>query len=195
MAAIGCAGRCRRRRLPARRMEAPPPRGFSEEQFRAACRELDQPAPVAPWQLLVESMGVRIYRLYDEVGGRGSSPTPQRVAGPRALPGRARSEEAGPGPGGRSGAAPGAAGLREAPPSPAGPGSVSPCSQQAACPVMLLSAAGESRSAAGSSRFASGRGRGGSCGGLGVKGNPSLRTCARTCRLPAFSPSPKLLPS
>lgn len=91
-------------------MEAPPTRGFSEEQFRAACRELDQPAPVAPWQLLVESMGVRIYRLYDEVGGRGSSPTPQRVAGPRALPGRARSEEAGPGPGGRSGAAPGAAG-------------------------------------------------------------------------------------
>lgn len=49
-----------------------PPRGFSEEQFRAACRELDQPAPAAggPWQLLVESTGVRIYRLYDEVGGR-----------------------------------------------------------------------------------------------------------------------------
>lgn len=58
-------------------MEAPPPpRGFSEEQFRAACRELDQPAPAAggPWQLLVESMGVRIYRLYDEVGGRGGLP-------------------------------------------------------------------------------------------------------------------------
>uniref|UniRef100_A0A8B9BNI8 Phosphatidylcholine transfer protein n=1 Tax=Anser brachyrhynchus TaxID=132585 RepID=A0A8B9BNI8_9AVES len=48
---------------------APLPRGFSEEQFRAACRELDQPAPVAPWQLLVESMGVRIYRLYDEQSG------------------------------------------------------------------------------------------------------------------------------
>lgn len=121
MAAIGCARRCRRR-LPARSMEAPPPRGFSEEQFRAACRELDQPAPVAPWQLLVESMGVRIYRLYDEVGGRGSSPAPQGAAGPRALPGRARSEEAGPGLGGRSGAArgrPGCGRRRRVPPPPA----------------------------------------------------------------------------
>ncbi|XP_068007793.1 phosphatidylcholine transfer protein isoform X4 [Melanerpes formicivorus] len=52
-------------------MEPLPPRGFSEQQFQAACRELDQPAPAAggPWQLLVETMGVRIYRLYDEQSG------------------------------------------------------------------------------------------------------------------------------
>ncbi|XP_038013378.1 phosphatidylcholine transfer protein isoform X2 [Motacilla alba alba] len=58
-------------------MAAPPEaeetlsRGFSEEQFGAACRELDQPAPAAagPWQLLVETMGVRIYRLYHEQSG------------------------------------------------------------------------------------------------------------------------------
>ncbi|KAM8992260.1 phosphatidylcholine transfer protein isoform 2-T2 [Ara ararauna] len=52
-------------------MEAPALRGFPEEQFRAACRELDQPTPAAggPWQLLVESMGVRIYRLHDEQSG------------------------------------------------------------------------------------------------------------------------------
>uniref|UniRef100_A0A8C5JE55 Phosphatidylcholine transfer protein n=1 Tax=Junco hyemalis TaxID=40217 RepID=A0A8C5JE55_JUNHY len=58
-------------------MAAPPEaqealsRGFSEEQFGAACRELDQPAPAAagPWQLLVETMGVRIYRLYHQQSG------------------------------------------------------------------------------------------------------------------------------
>ncbi|XP_007055182.2 phosphatidylcholine transfer protein isoform X2 [Chelonia mydas] len=52
-------------------MEAQP--GFSEEQFQAACRELSQPAPaLAPggaWQLLVETMGISIYRLYDEQSG------------------------------------------------------------------------------------------------------------------------------
>ncbi|CAM2101986.1 unnamed protein product [Caretta caretta] len=54
-------------------MEAQP--GFSEEQFQAACRELSQPAPApapAPggaWQLLVETMGISIYRLYDEQSG------------------------------------------------------------------------------------------------------------------------------
>lgn len=85
MAAIGWA-RSGPGVLPARRMEAPPPRGFSEEQFRAACRELDQPAPAAggPWQLLVESMGVRIYRLYDEVGGGAAAvPGAERGLGTR----------------------------------------------------------------------------------------------------------------
>lgn len=48
-------------------MEVSLSRGFSEEQFRAACRELDQPA--GPWELLVESSGVRVYRLCHEVGG------------------------------------------------------------------------------------------------------------------------------
>ncbi|XP_071429993.1 phosphatidylcholine transfer protein [Pithys albifrons albifrons] len=52
-------------------MEEPRRRRFSDEQFRAAFRELDQPAPGAegPWQLLVETMGVRIYRLYHEQSG------------------------------------------------------------------------------------------------------------------------------
>lgn len=113
MAAIGRARQCPapgRRLPPARRMEAPPPRGFSEERFRAACRELDQPAPAAggPWQLLVESMGVRIYRLYDEVGGGGGSPAPGggRASGPpRALRRGARLRSgAGRGPGRAGGA-------------------------------------------------------------------------------------------
>ncbi|XP_074967129.1 phosphatidylcholine transfer protein isoform X1 [Phalacrocorax aristotelis] len=45
--------------------------GFSEEQFRATCRELDQPPPAVgrSCQLLADSMGVRIYRLYDEQSG------------------------------------------------------------------------------------------------------------------------------
>uniref|UniRef100_A0A8C8RAK9 Phosphatidylcholine transfer protein n=1 Tax=Pelusios castaneus TaxID=367368 RepID=A0A8C8RAK9_9SAUR len=59
-----------RRALP-RTVGMEPPRGFSEEQFQAACRELDQPAPAAggAWQLLVETMGISIYRLYDEQSG------------------------------------------------------------------------------------------------------------------------------
>ncbi|XP_064251547.1 phosphatidylcholine transfer protein isoform X2 [Passer domesticus] len=52
-------------------VEEPLSGGFSEEQFGAACRELDQPAPAAagPWQLLVETTDVRIYRLYHEQSG------------------------------------------------------------------------------------------------------------------------------
>uniref|UniRef100_A0A8D0GT69 Phosphatidylcholine transfer protein n=1 Tax=Sphenodon punctatus TaxID=8508 RepID=A0A8D0GT69_SPHPU len=52
-------------------MELPELEGFSEEQFQAAWLELGQPAPAAggAWQLLVESMGIRIYRLYDEQSG------------------------------------------------------------------------------------------------------------------------------
>ncbi|XP_038228276.1 phosphatidylcholine transfer protein isoform X2 [Dermochelys coriacea] len=50
-------------------MEAQP--GFSEERFQAACRELSQPAPApgGAWQLLVETMGIGIYRLYHEQSG------------------------------------------------------------------------------------------------------------------------------
>ncbi|XP_074870464.1 phosphatidylcholine transfer protein [Carettochelys insculpta] len=45
--------------------------GFSEAQFQAACGQLDQPAPTAGggWQLLVETMGISIYRLYEEESG------------------------------------------------------------------------------------------------------------------------------
>lgn len=42
--------------------------GFSEEQFRQACTELQQPALAgADWQLLVETLGISIYRLLDQV--------------------------------------------------------------------------------------------------------------------------------
>ncbi|KAK2111639.1 hypothetical protein P7K49_011385 [Saguinus oedipus] len=40
---------------------------FSEEQFREACAELQQPALAgADWQLLVETSGISIYRLLDQ---------------------------------------------------------------------------------------------------------------------------------
>ncbi|XP_008995577.1 phosphatidylcholine transfer protein isoform X4 [Callithrix jacchus] len=42
---------------------------FSEEQFREACAELQQPALAgADWQLLVETSGISIYRLLDQTG-------------------------------------------------------------------------------------------------------------------------------
>ena len=42
--------------------------GFSQEQFREACEELHQPALAgADWQLLVETSGISIYRLLDQV--------------------------------------------------------------------------------------------------------------------------------
>ncbi|XP_037262254.1 phosphatidylcholine transfer protein isoform X1 [Falco biarmicus] len=52
-------------------MAAARPGRFSEEQFRAVCRELDQPPPAArgPWSLTVDSMSVKIYRVYDERSG------------------------------------------------------------------------------------------------------------------------------
>lgn len=41
---------------------------FSDEQFREACAELQQPALAgADWQLLVEASGITIYRLLDQV--------------------------------------------------------------------------------------------------------------------------------
>ncbi|XP_035889600.1 phosphatidylcholine transfer protein isoform X2 [Phyllostomus discolor] len=43
--------------------------GFSQEQFREACAELQQPALAgADWQLLVETSGISIYRLLDQTG-------------------------------------------------------------------------------------------------------------------------------
>ncbi|XP_048079896.1 phosphatidylcholine transfer protein isoform X1 [Ursus arctos] len=44
--------------------------GFSEEQFREACAELQQPAPAgADWQQLVETLGISIYGLLDQQTG------------------------------------------------------------------------------------------------------------------------------
>ncbi|XP_028354959.1 phosphatidylcholine transfer protein isoform X1 [Physeter macrocephalus] len=44
--------------------------GFSEEQFREACAELQQPAlSGADWELLVETFGISIYRLLDQQTG------------------------------------------------------------------------------------------------------------------------------
>ncbi|KAF6096029.1 phosphatidylcholine transfer protein [Phyllostomus discolor] len=44
--------------------------GFSQEQFREACAELQQPALAgADWQLLVETSGISIYRLLDQQTG------------------------------------------------------------------------------------------------------------------------------
>lgn len=42
--------------------------GFSQEQFREACAELQQPALAgAEWQLMMETLGISIYRLLDQV--------------------------------------------------------------------------------------------------------------------------------
>ncbi|XP_006889518.1 PREDICTED: phosphatidylcholine transfer protein [Elephantulus edwardii] len=44
--------------------------GFSQEQFREACAELQQPVLAgADWQLLVETLGISIYRLLDQQTG------------------------------------------------------------------------------------------------------------------------------
>lgn len=49
-------------------MDGPHVGAFSEEQFRAACEELKQPALAEPdWQLLVESLGFSIFRRLDKV--------------------------------------------------------------------------------------------------------------------------------
>ncbi|XP_056143918.1 phosphatidylcholine transfer protein [Lampris incognitus] len=42
---------------------------FTEEEFRDAWRELDAPGLGGGWQLFTETMGVRIYRLYDQDTG------------------------------------------------------------------------------------------------------------------------------
>ena len=44
---------------------------FSEEQFREACAELQRPAlSGAAWELLVETQGISVYRLLDQVAVR-----------------------------------------------------------------------------------------------------------------------------
>ncbi|XP_046937129.1 phosphatidylcholine transfer protein isoform X2 [Lynx rufus] len=44
--------------------------GFSEEQFREACAEIQQRAPAgANWELLVETLGFSIYGLLDQQTG------------------------------------------------------------------------------------------------------------------------------
>ncbi|MEE6507006.1 hypothetical protein FKM82_007936 [Ascaphus truei] len=49
-------------------------RGFSDRQFQEAWRELDEPVLPRPWQLFTESMGIQIYRLYDETLNTGARP-------------------------------------------------------------------------------------------------------------------------
>lgn len=71
---------------------------FSEEQFREACAELQRPALVeAAWELLVETQGIRVYRLLDQVAVR-----PWRTAGLQSAGGGVRGS-----PEGRVGGAPG----------------------------------------------------------------------------------------
>lgn len=59
--------------------------GFSQEQFREACAELQQPALAgADWQLLVETSGISIYRLLDQVAaGLQDRSGPTSLRGPR----------------------------------------------------------------------------------------------------------------
>lgn len=40
---------------------------FTDEEFQGAWRELDEPQLEGGWQLFTETMGVKIYRLYDKV--------------------------------------------------------------------------------------------------------------------------------
>uniref|UniRef100_A0A8C6U5T0 Phosphatidylcholine transfer protein n=1 Tax=Neogobius melanostomus TaxID=47308 RepID=A0A8C6U5T0_9GOBI len=42
---------------------------FADEDFQAAWRELDEPQLDGGWELFTETMGVKIYRLYDQVTG------------------------------------------------------------------------------------------------------------------------------
>lgn len=63
---------------------------FSEEQFREVCAELQQPDLAgADWELLVETSGIRIHRLLDQVAGRGRRARGQVPAG-RGSDGRRR---------------------------------------------------------------------------------------------------------
>lgn len=40
---------------------------FTDEEFQSAWRELDEPQLEGGWELFTETMGVKIYRLYDKV--------------------------------------------------------------------------------------------------------------------------------
>ncbi|XP_049628632.1 phosphatidylcholine transfer protein [Suncus etruscus] len=51
-------------------MDGPHVGAFSEEQFRAACEELKQPALTeSDWQLMVETLGISIFRRLDKQSG------------------------------------------------------------------------------------------------------------------------------
>lgn len=59
---------CWRRSRGCGRMDPALASGFSQEQFREACAELQQPALAgAEWQLMMETLGISIYRLLDQV--------------------------------------------------------------------------------------------------------------------------------
>lgn len=40
---------------------------FTDEEFQDAWKELDEPQLEGGWELFTETMGVKIYRLYDKV--------------------------------------------------------------------------------------------------------------------------------
>lgn len=40
---------------------------FTDEEFHNAWKELDEPQLEGGWELFTETMGVKIYRLYDKV--------------------------------------------------------------------------------------------------------------------------------
>ncbi|KAM5135981.1 phosphatidylcholine transfer protein [Mantella aurantiaca] len=42
---------------------------FTDEQFQEAWKELDEPVLTGGWQLFTDTMGIQIYRLYDEQTG------------------------------------------------------------------------------------------------------------------------------
>ncbi|TNN27642.1 hypothetical protein EYF80_062212 [Liparis tanakae] len=44
---------------------------FTDEEFQGAWRELDAPQLGGGWEMFVETMGVKIYRLYDKVEEHG----------------------------------------------------------------------------------------------------------------------------
>lgn len=43
---------------------------FTDADFQAAWKELDEPQLEGGWELFTENMGVKIYRLYDKVKKR-----------------------------------------------------------------------------------------------------------------------------
>lgn len=45
---------------------------FTDEDFQSAWKELDEPQLDGGWELFTETMGVKIYRLYDKVGDRNA---------------------------------------------------------------------------------------------------------------------------
>lgn len=40
---------------------------FADEEFQLAWKELDEPQLDGGWELFTETMGVKIYRLFDQV--------------------------------------------------------------------------------------------------------------------------------